>query len=258
MVGPEKMLADRLRAGETVITAWSGLPGAPLAETLVRSGYEAIVLDMQHGQHDISSVRAAIAAITMAGGHPVTRVPVGDFATASRALDLGAQAVIAPMINSVADAERFAAFMKYPPTGERSWGPLRAMELNGVAEPHAYLMSADAETIGFGMIETREAMAALDDILAVKGLDGVFVGPADLSIALSEGARLDPGGDETQEAAKTILEAAKKAGKLAGIFCNSAEDVKKAKAMGYPFIAYGIDSLVIKAGVAATLGSTAD
>ena len=253
MVEPGKMLADRLRGGETVITAWSMLPGASLAEALVRCGYEAIVLDMQHGQHDIASVRDAIASITMAGGHPVGRIPVGDFATASRLLDLGAQAVIAPMINSAEDAKRFAAFMKYPPTGERSWGPMRAMELNGVAESQAYLMSADAETLAFGMIESRSALAALDDILAVKGLDGVFVGPVDLSIALSEGARLDPSGPETQDAAKMIVEAAKAAGKLAGIFCVTAEDVRAAKEMGYPFIAYGIDQVVLQAGVSAML-----
>lgn len=252
------MLVDRLRAGETIITAWSGLPGAPLSEALVRCGYEAVVLDMQHGQHDIASVRESIAAIIMAGGHPVSRIPVGDFATASRLLDLGAQAVIAPMINSVEDATRFASFMKYPPTGERSWGPNRAMALNGVSDAQAYLMSADAETIGFGMIETREALDALDDILAVKGLDGVLVGPGDLSIALSKGARLDPSGDETQNAAQRIVDAAKKAGKFAGIFCNTADDVKKAKRMGYSFIAYGIDTVVLQAGVSAMLGSVAD
>lgn len=258
MVKPVKMLADRLRSGETVITAWSVLPGAALAEALVRCGYEAVVLDMQHGQHDLASVRDAIAGIVNAGGHPIARMPVGEFATASRFLDLGAQAVIAPMINSVADAEAFAEFMKYPPTGKRSWGPGRAMELNGVSEPQAYLMSADAETISFGMIESRAALASLDDILAVKGLDGVFVGPVDLSIALSDGTRIDPSGEETQAAARKVAEAAKAAGKLAGIFCISPEDVRKAREMGYTFIAYALDQVVLQAGVSATLGSLKD
>ena len=258
MAEPGKMLADRLRAGETIITAWSTLAAPSLTEGLTRCGYEAIVIDMQHGQHDIATVRDAISGIRLAGGHPVGRVPVGDFATASRMLDLGAQAVIAPMINSVADAKRFAAAMKYPPTGERSWGPTRAMELSGVSEAQAYLMSADAETLSFGMIETRAAISALDDILAVKGLDGIFVGPGDLSIALSEGARLNASGDATQEAAQRICDAAKKAGKLAGIFCMTAEDVKKAKAMGYTFIAYGVDMVVLQAGVSSLLDSVAD
>ncbi|AXS41162.1 aldolase/citrate lyase family protein [Breoghania sp. L-A4] len=257
MVEPEKTLADRLRAGETVITGWSILPSPALAEAMVRCGYEAVVLDMQHGQHDLGSVRDAIGGVVLAGGHPVGRIPVDDFATASRMLDLGVQAVIAPMINSVADAERFAGFTKYPPTGGRSWGPMRAMELSGMEEPQAYLMSADAETLSLGMIETRAGLDALDDILAVKGLDGVFVGPGDLSIALSQGAKIDPSGAETQDAGRRICEAAKKAGKIAGTFCNTAEDVKAARAMGYTFIAYGVDTVVLKTGASAMLGSVA-
>ena len=253
MIEPAMTLANRLRAGETIVTAWSTLPGTALPQELVRAGYPAVTLDMQHGRHDYASVRDAIPAILQAGGHPVARIPVGEFATASRLLDAGAEAIIAPMIGSPADAEAFVSYIKYPPAGTRSWGPSRAMELHGVTEAQAYLMSADAETIGFGMIETRSALDAVHEIVAVDGLDGVFVGPADLSIALSDGARCAPGSREVQEAAARIAAAARDAGKLAGIYCNTLEDAKGAREMGFSFISWASDGAIIRAGVSALL-----
>ncbi len=119
------------------------------------------------------------------------RVPVGDFASASRLIDAGAAGVIAPMINSRADAERFASFAKFPPVGERSWGPRAALALSGL-DLQGYLASANRLTQAIAMIETREALDALDDILAVAGIDGVFIGPADLSIALEQRRQMGP------------------------------------------------------------------
>ncbi len=125
-------LARRLRAGETVYCGWCAL-GAPIvAETLAREGFSAVAIDMQHGLWDVAAAADAIAAIHHAGSAPLLRVPAGDFAFASRALDFGAQGVIAPMINSAADARTFVAAAKYPPLGERSWGPMRATMLTGI------------------------------------------------------------------------------------------------------------------------------
>ncbi|WP_321341623.1 aldolase/citrate lyase family protein [Breoghania sp.] len=253
MIEPAMTLANRLRAGETIVTAWSTLSGSVMPEVLVRAGYQAVTLDMQHGMHDFASVVDGIAAVVHAGGHPVARVPVGDYATASRLLDAGAQAIIAPMIGSVEDAAAFVAQIKYPPAGTRSWGPGRAMELQGVAEGQAYLMSADAETLGLGMIETRAALEAVDDIVAVDGLDGAFVGPADLSIALSDGARCEPSGEEVQEAAGQIAAAAIRAGKIAGIYCNNLKDARRARDMGFTFISWANDQTIIQTGVSALL-----
>jgi 4-hydroxy-2-oxoheptanedioate aldolase len=115
-------LAARLRAGETLFTAWSAIPDPLVAEFLARSGFDAVTLDMQHGCHTSDSVLRSVPAIALAGKPAVVRVPIGDFAMASRALDFGATAVIAPMVNSMADARAFAAAMKFPPEGERSWG----------------------------------------------------------------------------------------------------------------------------------------
>jgi 4-hydroxy-2-oxoheptanedioate aldolase len=116
-------IGSRLAAGETLFTAWSAIPDPLVAEFLARSSFDAVTLDMQHGCHSTESVMRGVAAISLAGKPAIVRVPVGRFEMASRALDFGASAVIAPMVNSVADAKAFAGYMKFPPLGERSWGP---------------------------------------------------------------------------------------------------------------------------------------
>ena len=126
-------LADRLTSGETIFTAWSGIPDALTVELLAGQGFDAVTLDMQHGGHHEDSVLRGIVPVLRAGKPPLVRIPVGRFDMASRALDFGAEAVIAPMVNSLDDARRFAASMKYPPLGERSWGPTYAFPATGRA-----------------------------------------------------------------------------------------------------------------------------
>src|SRR6185295_6463580 len=122
-------LARRLAAGETVYTGWCALPAPIVAETLAREGFNTVTIDQQHGLWDTAATVAGIAAIRAAGSAPVVRIPLGAFAVASRALDFGAEGVIAPMINTVADARAFVGAAKFPPLGERSWGPTRALTL---------------------------------------------------------------------------------------------------------------------------------
>ncbi len=162
-------LARRLRAGETVFTAWCGLAAPIVAETIAREGFSAVTLDQQHGLYDMASTAAAIAGIRMAGSAPIVRVPLGDFAVVSRVLDFGAEAVIAPMINTMEDARAFVAAAKYPPAGERSWGPHRATILAGMPDQKVYLREANALTLTFAMIETRAALANMDAIAATRG-----------------------------------------------------------------------------------------
>ncbi|MGD0025323.1 MAG: aldolase/citrate lyase family protein, partial [Xanthobacteraceae bacterium] len=155
-------LAKRLRAGETVFSGWCGLPYPIVAETIGRDGFAAVTLDSQHGLWDLNAILTAIAAVRQGGAAPIVRVPVGDFATVSRVLDFGAEGVIVPMINSAADARAFAAAAKYPPIGERSWGPHRAMALAGLADQSVYLREANDHVITLAMIETRTALKNLD------------------------------------------------------------------------------------------------
>jgi 4-hydroxy-2-oxoheptanedioate aldolase len=244
-------LARRLRAGETVHTGWCGL-GLPLvAELIARTGFPAVTLDQQHGLYTIESTIAGIAAVHTAGAAPLVRVPLGDFAVASRVLDFGAEGVIAPMINNVDDARRFAAAAKYPPLGERSSGPLRALMLNQM-ELTDYVAQANDEIVTLAMIETREALRNLDAILATPGIDAVFVGPSDLSLALSDGKTLDPHSREVDAAVSEIGAAAQKAGKIAGAYTANAERANELAARGFRFLAVASDTAFVRAGIDAT------
>ena len=241
-------LAPRLRAGETVYTAWCALAAPIVAESIAREGFTAIVLDQQHGLFDIATSAQAIAALRHAGASAIVRVPLNDYPSASRALDLGADAVIAPMINSADHARRFVAAMKYPPLGERSWGPSRAAALAGIADLKDYFRGANAATLALAMIETREALDHVAAIAATEGIDGLFVGPFDLSVALSSGAVLDPFSREVEAALDVVLDAARKAEKIPGIYCSNAEVALTAARRGFRFIAVGGDLSYLRAG----------
>jgi 4-hydroxy-2-oxoheptanedioate aldolase len=246
-------LAARLRAGEVVYTGWCALPAPIVAESIAREGFRAVTVDQQHGLWDTAEMAAAVAAIRMAGAAPIVRVPLGAFAQASRALDLGAEGIIAPMINTVADAKAFVGAAKFPPLGERSWGPTRAMTLAGISDPKQYLNEANAATITLAMIETKTAMANLDAITAVPGIDVLFVGPSDLSIGLTDGKELDPHSATVEAALDTIVAACRKAGKVAGLYCANAERAVACAKRGIRFLAVGSDLAFLRAGTAAQL-----
>ena len=248
MAGYGYELAAALRSGKTVLTGWSSLPDAGFVGLLAGAGFDAITLDMQHGGHAEQSVWDGVAAICAARKPVLVRVPVGRFEMASRALDFGADAVIAPMINSAEDAEAFAAFVKYPPTGQRSWGPTRGITVRGIAGGNAYLRSANTDTLALAMIETRQALDALDAILDVDCIDGVFVGPADFSIAWTDGAELDTVLPDMMDAIADIAARAGARGKQAGIFAADPKMAGRYRQMGYGLIAVGFDGALVRKG----------
>src|SRR6201997_3340747 len=209
-------LANRLHAGETVYSGWCGLPYPILAETLARDGFPAVTVESQHGLWDVGGILNGITAVRQGGGAPIVRVPLNDFALVSRALDFGAEGIIAPMINTAADAKAFAAAAKFPPIGERSWGPHRAMTLGGVSDMGTYLREANDNVITLAMIETRTALANFEAIIETPGIDGLFLGPSDLSIALSDGKTLDPLSKDVERELDRIVAACQKAGKVPG------------------------------------------
>ena len=246
-------LAARLRNGETSHCGWVTMPEPLVAETVARSGFDCVVLDMQHGLLDTGSVMTGIGAIALAGKPAVVRIALGDDATASRVLDMGAEAIIAPMINSVAEAQRLAAATKYPPLGERSWGPMRAMTLEGIDQPLEYLASANQNSFTFAMIETVRALDALDAILAIDGIDGVFVGPFDLSVSLSAGRQVAPGDVSIDEPIRHIAERAAAVGKVAGIYAPTPERARTFREFGYRFISVAADQTYLTFGAAELL-----
>jgi len=238
--------AQRIGGGSGLLTGWVGIPDPISAGHLAREDFDAIVLDMQHGQLDLASTIGCIAQVALAGKPSIVRVPVGDFATASQVLDAGAMGIIAPMINSAEDARRLAAFTKYAPLGERSWGPGIALNMHGVS-PASYLSGANAATLVFPMIETIGALAALDEILSVDGIDGVFLGPYDLSIALS-GGTLDPTHADVEKAIDSVAERCRSHGKRAVAMAGSGARARHFIAKGYDLIAVGPDSAQLREG----------
>ncbi|MCW4114443.1 aldolase/citrate lyase family protein [Aurantimonas sp. MSK8Z-1] len=234
-----------------VLCAWSLTKDPVTAEAMLRAGFDAITFDMQHGLHDVASMEAGIARAVMLGRPALVRVPVGDLATAARALDFGGCGVIMPMIGNAEDARQLAAAVKYPPVGQRSCGPMRAMQLHGVASSADYIARANRETMAFAMIETASALGELDAILSIEALDGVFVGPSDLSIALSPTATLGPTAPETDAAIRRIGEASMAAGKVAAIYCITPEDAQRYRSYGYRLCCLSSDAAFLQSAAAA-------
>jgi 4-hydroxy-2-oxoheptanedioate aldolase len=253
MAIPALTLARRLHAGETVYSGWCGLPYPIVAEMLARDGFSAVTVESQHGLWDVAGILAGVAAIRQGGGAPIVRVPLNDFALVSRALDFGAEGIIAPMINTAADARAFAAAAKFPPLGERSWGPHRAMTLGGVSDMSVYLREANDHVITLAMIETRTALQNFEAIINTPGIDGFFLGPSDLSIALSDGKTVDPLSKEVDGHLDTMIAGAQKAKKIPGAYCHSAERAAALAKRGVKFLAVGSDLGFLRAGAAAAL-----
>jgi 4-hydroxy-2-oxoheptanedioate aldolase len=157
------------------------------------------------------------------------------------------------MINSAADARALVAATKYPPLGERSWGPHRATMLAGISDQKDYLREANALTVTLAMIETRAALDNLAVIAETPGIDGLFLGPSDLSLALSRGASLDPMAQEVDRELERIAEAAGKAGKVLGAYCHTAERAVALAKRGVRFLAVGSDLGFLRAGIGAAL-----
>lgn len=243
-------LAARLRAGTPTFVAWVGINDPALPELFARDGFDAVILDWQHGHHDTRTVAAGISAAAAGGCGAFVRLGLDDYAEGARMLDWGASGIIAPMISSAEEARRLVATTKYPPIGQRSWGPVRAQAASGLSAT-AFLHAAATDTIVLAMIETRAALAALDDILAVPGLDGVFLGPADLSIALSNGAHVDAFHADVDAAITTIAERAKAHGKICGAFCGSGARAGELARRGYALMCVSNDfTLLREAGIA--------
>ena len=253
MALPGFSFARRLRAGETVFCGWCSMPYPIVAETIGRDGFVAVTLESQHGLWDMGAMLTGIAAVRQSGAAPLVRVPVGDFVMVSRVLDYGAEGVIAPMINTAADARAFAAAAKYPPVGERSWGPHRVTSLAGLADQSIYLREANDNVVTLAMIETRTALANLAAIVETPGIDGLFLGPSDLSIALSDGKSLDPLSKDVERELDRIVAACQQAGKVPGAFCHTAERAAALKKRGMRFLAVMSDIAMLRAGTAAAL-----
>ncbi len=242
-------LRQRLATGEPFLFSWMSVPSAALAAQLARLPFDGVCLDMQHGMIGFSDAVPMIAAINAAGRPALVRSLWNDPAIPGQAFDAGAVCVISPMVNTRAQAEALVRAAKYPPMGARSWGGYTALQASGLA-PSEYLREANRMTMVFAMVETVEALQNVEDIAATPGLDGLFVGPSDLSITLSRGAGIDKLGQETLAAMRKVSDAARRHGLVAGAFGGSAEVIRTYQSLGFTFLAAAVDVDLLQWGAA--------
>ncbi len=252
MAGSSFQIREKLADGKPYVFPWVGMPGVAQAAQIARMGFDAVCIDLQHSTVGNEEAAKMVAAINAAGTSAILRLRWNDPGLIGFALDMGAAAIIVPMTNSVAEVEAMVKAAKYPPVGQRSWGGYTMLQAAGVTAAQ-YLKEANSQTLVFSMIETNEALAAVDEIAKVKGLDGLFVGPSDLSIALSNGAGIDRLGAGTIAAMKTVAAACKANNLVAGAFAGTLDGVKAYSEIGFQFMAGLTDTELFRSGAAAFL-----
>jgi 4-hydroxy-2-oxoheptanedioate aldolase len=234
-------------AGRAARNAWLTIPDAHLAEIVAAYGVaEAVTLDLQHGLFDHGTAVHAIRAIAAHGAAPLVRLPAVDAALIGYVLDAGAAGVIAPMVESVAEAKALVAACRYPPIGRRSHGPTRA-----ALRPGADAFVAAEQAVVFAMIETREGLEQCEAVAAVDGIDGLFVGPGDLGLSLGLGAGQDREEPEMRDALARILAACRQAGKRTGIHASTTRYAARMAGSGFDLVTVWVDVAAIAASLAA-------
>ena len=240
----ENRLRQVWKQGGAIVNGWLAIPTGFSAETMAHQGWDSLTIDMQHGVIDYQAAVNMLTAISTTQTVPVVRVPWLEPGILMKMLDAGAYALICPMVNTREDAERLVAATHYPPIGNRSMGPIRAT-LYGGAD---YQPKANETIVVFAMIETRQALDNLDAILSVPGLDAVYIGPADLSLALGCTPQFDDVEPPVAEAIDHILARAKAHGVVAGIHNGSPEAALKRIAKGFQFVTIASDARLMAAG----------
>jgi len=231
-------------AGETVWNGWLSIPSAISAEIMAAEDFDSVTVDLQHGMTDVGDAIAMLQAISTKSPMPMARVNWNEPGQIMKILDAGAYGIICPMISTREECERFVQACRYPPKGYRSFGPLRGL-LYGGAD---YYQHANDTIVTLAMIETREAMQNLDAIMSVPGLDGIYVGPADLSIGLGYAPSVDPTDKEVLDAIDEIVIAAYKNHIRAGIHCSSGRGAKAWSDKGFRFCSLAADRTFLSIG----------
>ncbi|MUZ76025.1 HpcH/HpaI aldolase [Agrobacterium vitis] len=235
---------DLWAAGQAAKACWLQIPGLLHAESLARVGFDALVIDLQHSPIEPADAFAMMPSIELGGAEPFVRLHRNEPFDAMKMADMGASGIIAPLVNTAEDVQRLVQGLDYAPNGKRSYGPRRPLLRYGAG----YAASARKTLVIMAMIETREALTNLPEILDSDGLDGVFIGPTDLAIEL--GCKPSVDSDETPvvEAIANILVQAKARGKHAGIFCGSGAFARRMIADGFDFVSVAPDlSLLVAA-----------
>ena len=242
MPAPKNPFKEALAKGERQIGCWMSFADGQIAEIMGTCGFDWLVIDGEHAPNDIRSIRDQLIALTASPSHPVVRVPVGETWMIKQVLDAGAQTVLVPIVESADQARELVRACHYPPKGVRGVGATaaRAPMFGSVSE---YIQTADQEVCLLVQVENRAGIDALDEILQVEGIDGVFIGPADLSTDM--GHQGNPAHPEVRAAIADAITRIKAAGIAPGILGVSEEATQAYLDMGAQFLAVGIDVLVL-------------
>lgn len=234
----ENRALEAWRAGRQTVGCWLSLANTYTAEALAGLGFDWLCVDLQHGLVDYSDLTHLLPAISTSDATPLVRVPWNEPYEIMKALDAGAYGVIVPMVNDRAEAERAVAACRYPPAGNRSFGPIRAALYGG----RGYAQQANGQIACIAMIETREGLDNLHDIVTTPGLDAIYIGPADLALALG----LPPVGDtdapEHAQAVQRVFAACRDAGIAVGIHTSSLAYTQRYLAAGFDLVTLGSDA----------------
>jgi 4-hydroxy-2-oxoheptanedioate aldolase len=234
-------LRERLRSGPAMFGAICSVPDSFSAEVLGRAGFDWVCVDLQHGMIDQADLLGILQGLAVGGTPALVRVPWNEPASIMRALDTGAAGVVIPMVSSARDAAAAVAACRYPPAGIRSWGPTRA----ALGRGDYGVETADREVLCAVMIETREAMDALDEILAVPGVDVAFIGPSDLAIAHGSAPSLQADDPDIGRRILQVREACARHDVIPAIFTSGPEAASRWERAGFRLLTVGSDRLLM-------------
>ena len=231
-------LKEIFKSGKSVVNGWLQIPNSFTAELMANQNWDSLTLDMQHGVIDYPNAVGMLQAISTTKVVPMARVNWNEPGQIMKILDAGAYGIICPMVSNKKEAENFVKACMYPPNGYRSYGPIRGLIYGG---PN-YADEANNEILKFAMIETKESLENLDEIMKTPSLDGIYIGPADLSLAIGQKPSFDkPEGDPVYEVIMKILEHAKKNKIIAGIQNGQPEYAEKMVKKGFQLVTIGSD-----------------
>ena len=247
----ENRLRTLWKADQPVLNGWLAIGNSFSAETMAHQGWDSLTIDMQHGVIDYAAMVTMLQAVSTTNTVPVVRVPWLEPGIVMKSLDAGAYGIICPMVNTREDAQRLVAYTHYAPQGTRSFGPVRAA-LYGGAD---YAAHANETVVAFAMIETAQALDNLDSILSVEGLDAIYIGPSDLSLALGCKPVFDDVEPKVAQAIDHIVARAKHHGVVAGVHNGRADVARSRVAKGFRFVTLGSDARMLASGSQQLLGA---
>lgn len=247
-----RRLRDLWGADRPAFGVWSGLADPVVAELLAATAFDYVCIDLQHGLATPTVLPAIGQAMRAAGRAPLVRVPWNDPVGIMRALDSGAAGVLVPMVDSAEDARRAVAACRFPPAGARSWGPMWGdVRADGALSPQ----QQDDDVLCLVMVETRAGVAAVEQIAAVPGVDGVYIGPNDLALGCGLGRTTYRDSTEVDALLQRVVDACRAAGVVAGLHCSDTDMAVHWAGRGVRMLTPATDTTLLRGAADAVWGA---